>query len=404
MYVSIFGCSVISFFFRIASFRYDACQDVPINVPSNVKDATEHANTKFTEQYQKCDSKYRAEFIWALIAIQGVVIIFGTFLAIQTRKVSFPELNDSKWIALCIYNVVVLGPVSVFVVMATEDKPQVNYALESSMIFLVTTMTQSLIFFPKIIAFKNHNRSLTVFNVGNNLELHGLKRVLSCLCMTRSLKRRLVSENSSGSFDISQQTMELDVSFDSSDCVGIKHQNKMKIPLGKSKSMSPEKRVFRKLPFKKSSDESWMSTSVAHISYRAKTVQSPVYCSGGASKEKDVRKSRHSMRFKVFSNSYLPRSRSDSNLSINGSEKIEPNVAEDLPDFREIQTQLKPWRSLSTMPTVYSSLQEEISLERINVLADLKLTSMLGFKATWVKDSDKLTQLGIEEFIKRIKI
>ncbi|KAK0056690.1 gamma-aminobutyric acid type B receptor subunit 2 [Biomphalaria pfeifferi] len=362
-------------------------------------EATEHANTKFTEQYQKCDSKYRAEFIWALIAIQGVVIIFGTFLAIQTRKVSFPELNDSKWIALCIYNVVVLGPVSVFVVMATEDKPQVNYALESSMIFLVTTMTQSLIFFPKIIAFKNHNRSITVFNVGNNLELHGLKRVLSCLCMTRSLKRLLVSENSSGSFDVSQQTMELDVSFDSSDCVGIKHQNKMKIPLGKSKSLSPEKRIFRKLPFKKSSDESWMSTSVAHISYRTKTVQSPVYCSGRASKEKDVR-----MRFKVFSNSYLPRSRSDSHLNINGSEKIAPNVAENLPDFCEIQTQLKPWRSLSTMPTVYSSLQEKISLERINVLADLKLTSMLGFKATWVKDSDKLTQLGIEEFIKRIKI
>ncbi|CAL1527214.1 unnamed protein product, partial [Lymnaea stagnalis] len=53
-------------------------------------------------------------------------------------QVSCPELNDSKWIALCIYNVVVLSPVGVVVVMATEDKPEINYALESSMILLVT--------------------------------------------------------------------------------------------------------------------------------------------------------------------------------------------------------------------------------------------------------------------------
>ncbi|CAL1527216.1 unnamed protein product, partial [Lymnaea stagnalis] len=61
-----------------------------------------------------------------------------TYFLNADPQVSCPELNDSKWITMCIYNVVVLGPVGVVVVMATNDKPEINYALESGMLILVT--------------------------------------------------------------------------------------------------------------------------------------------------------------------------------------------------------------------------------------------------------------------------
>ncbi|KAK3764034.1 hypothetical protein RRG08_011405 [Elysia crispata] len=68
----------------------------------------------------------------------------------ESQQVSCPELNDSKWIGVRIYHVVVLCPLAVVVVMATENSPDTN-ALETSSSILVTTMIQCLIFFfPKV--------------------------------------------------------------------------------------------------------------------------------------------------------------------------------------------------------------------------------------------------------------
>ena len=42
--------------------------------------------------------------IWQIMlyAIKGIVLIFGVFLAWQTRKVTIPALNDSKFIGKCV--------------------------------------------------------------------------------------------------------------------------------------------------------------------------------------------------------------------------------------------------------------------------------------------------------------
>ncbi|KAH9508640.1 hypothetical protein Btru_049494 [Bulinus truncatus] len=127
----------------VASPQYPTLVNISTTPPDHNNDV------EYINQYQRCDSKYRIHFMFIILAIQGIVILFGTFLAFQTRKVTCPELNDSRWIALCIYNVVVLCPIGVVVVIATVDKPEVNYALEASMTILVTSMTECLIFVPK---------------------------------------------------------------------------------------------------------------------------------------------------------------------------------------------------------------------------------------------------------------
>ncbi|XP_005093535.3 probable G-protein coupled receptor 156 [Aplysia californica] len=144
--------------------------------------ASSDKDLMYQEQFLKCDSKYGLHFTVALIAIQGVVILFGAFLAIQTRKVSLPQLNESKWIALCIYNVVVLSPVGVVVVMATDSKPEMSYSLEAAILILVTAVTEFLIFVPKIIAYRRFNRSkspkfdlkLKLRNINNVLGIFGV--------------------------------------------------------------------------------------------------------------------------------------------------------------------------------------------------------------------------------------
>ncbi|XP_059152389.1 gamma-aminobutyric acid type B receptor subunit 2-like [Physella acuta] len=178
----------------------------PTLVNISMTPSSEVSDVQYFNQFQRCDSEYRLYFMWALIAIQGVVILFGTFLAIQTRKVSCPELNDSKWIALCIYNVVVLSPVGLVVVMATEDKPEVNYALESCILILITTMTECLVFVPKILSYRSHNSSRTTLDI--KFKVRRPNNVFK-LCVVE--KR---GSDSSTCCEASQQTDDLDLSWD----------------------------------------------------------------------------------------------------------------------------------------------------------------------------------------------
>ncbi|KAH9508643.1 hypothetical protein Btru_049498 [Bulinus truncatus] len=284
---------------------------LPTLVNISTTPPTLDSDIEYINQFQRCDSQHRVQFIWTLIAIQGVVILFGTFLAIQTRNVSFPELNDSKWIALCIYHVIVLAPVSVVVVMATEDKPEINYALESSMMFLVTTMTQCLIFFPKIIAFQQDNRNQST-ELDIELQLRCIKKLISFLCLSSSVKQHLMRDDSTASLEESQSTQEEDISCDVSDVSDIRHHNKSRIALGKTVyQVETGSRAFRKNP-----EETWPSAGVVQISYRT-CIENAFGCRPENEDERHGDgKTRPHFQCNVFGDGCLYRSRSDSKVSV----------------------------------------------------------------------------------------
>ncbi|KHJ76481.1 hypothetical protein OESDEN_23899 [Oesophagostomum dentatum] len=60
-------------------------------------------------EIEKCHSRYSAVFQAILYAIKGVLMILGCFLAWETRHVNVPALNDSKYIGMSVYNVVVMS-------------------------------------------------------------------------------------------------------------------------------------------------------------------------------------------------------------------------------------------------------------------------------------------------------
>jgi hypothetical protein len=59
-------------------------------------------------------------------------------------------LNDSKNIGLCIYNVVVLSVLAVTMGFAVEYQVELSYTLLSGFILAATTLTQCIIFVPKV--------------------------------------------------------------------------------------------------------------------------------------------------------------------------------------------------------------------------------------------------------------
>ncbi|XP_041354484.1 gamma-aminobutyric acid type B receptor subunit 2-like [Gigantopelta aegis] len=103
-----------------------------------------------------CVSDYDEHFRFLVFGFQATILLFGVFLAFTTRKVNIPILNDSKVIGLCIYNVIVLSIVGVPISLVLNDNFSLKYGLISTIIILGTTITQCLIFVPKVLALKKY--------------------------------------------------------------------------------------------------------------------------------------------------------------------------------------------------------------------------------------------------------
>ncbi|XP_060573691.1 gamma-aminobutyric acid type B receptor subunit 2-like [Ruditapes philippinarum] len=108
-------------------------------------------NMIYSESYLHCYNVTTAYWMAALYVYKGLLLAFGTFLAWETRQVTIPVLNDSKFIGACIYNVVIacVFGVPLAHVLPIEQKT-LSFVLESCLLFFCTTSTQCIIFIPKI--------------------------------------------------------------------------------------------------------------------------------------------------------------------------------------------------------------------------------------------------------------
>ena len=89
------------------------------------------------------------------------MLLYGLFLAYETRNVVYPHLNDSRVIGICVYNVVVLSMIGAFLSVILDDKQfKELYAALSLCIIFPASATISLIFIPKV-----RTINLNVFNI-----------------------------------------------------------------------------------------------------------------------------------------------------------------------------------------------------------------------------------------------
>lgn len=78
--------------------------------------------------------------------------LFGCFLAWETRNVSIPALNDSKYIGMSVYNVGIMCIIGAAVSFLTRDQPNVQFCIVALVIIFCSTITLCLVFVPKVMA------------------------------------------------------------------------------------------------------------------------------------------------------------------------------------------------------------------------------------------------------------
>nr|AQX17741.1 metabotropic gaba receptor [Hormiphora californensis] len=89
---------------------------------------------------------------WALtvaLIYKGVLLVFGAFIAFQSRNISIPALNDSKFIGISIYTILVVASIIFPVTMFLDSQPALEFAVQAAGILFTTTVTICLVFLPK---------------------------------------------------------------------------------------------------------------------------------------------------------------------------------------------------------------------------------------------------------------
>ena len=76
--------------------------------------------------------------------------MFGVYMAWETRHVKIPALNDSRYIGMNVYNVVIMSALVVTISNILSHQPTLAYVMESSFMLISTTTTLCLLFVPKV--------------------------------------------------------------------------------------------------------------------------------------------------------------------------------------------------------------------------------------------------------------
>ena len=101
-------------------------------------------------QLTTCHSTHMEKWTGALYAYKGLLLVFGVYMAWETRHVKIPALNDSQYIGMNVYNVVMMSVLVVTLSNILSSQPTLAYVLVSSLMLISTTTTLCLLFVPKV--------------------------------------------------------------------------------------------------------------------------------------------------------------------------------------------------------------------------------------------------------------
>ncbi|XP_058454034.1 gamma-aminobutyric acid type B receptor subunit 2 [Malaya genurostris] len=104
----------------------------------------------FLPQVELCRSRHYESWLGTLYAYKGLLLIVGVYMAWQTRHVKIPALNDSQYIGVSVYSVVITSATVVLLTNLLYERVTLAFVITSAFILVSTTATLCLLFLPKV--------------------------------------------------------------------------------------------------------------------------------------------------------------------------------------------------------------------------------------------------------------
>lgn len=114
----------------------------------------ENSNTVLVPILYTCHSRHQNKWVTAIYSVKGILLLYGLFLAYETRNVQFEHLNDSRMIGVSVYNVAVMSVLGGLLrIILNEAYFKEAFGMTSACIIFPSLGTLFLIFLPKVVRF-----------------------------------------------------------------------------------------------------------------------------------------------------------------------------------------------------------------------------------------------------------
>lgn len=91
--------------------------------------------------------------IGLIYGFKGLILVFGLFLAYETRSIKVKQINDSRYVGMSIYNVVVLCLITAPVAMVIASQQDASFVFMALAVIFCCFLSMLLIFVPKVCIF-----------------------------------------------------------------------------------------------------------------------------------------------------------------------------------------------------------------------------------------------------------
>lgn len=101
-------------------------------------------------QVEVCRSQHTQTWLGVLYAYKGLLLVVGVYMAYETRHVKIAQLNDSQYIGLSVYSVVITSSIVVVLANLIAERVTLAFITITALIITSTTSTLCLLFVPKM--------------------------------------------------------------------------------------------------------------------------------------------------------------------------------------------------------------------------------------------------------------
>ncbi|GAB6027300.1 Metabotropic GABA-B receptor subtype 3A [Chamberlinius hualienensis] len=163
----------------------------------------------YLPQVEECQSKHIEKWLGGLYVYKGLLLVVGVYMAWETRNVKIPALNDSQYIGMNVYNVVLTSVIVVVMANLIPERKTLAFLTVTSLILASTSTTLCLLFLPKIhtlLKSSNANEDPIVESLGLKIESNTRRFVIN---ERRELYYRAEVQNRVFKKDLHELTLEV---------------------------------------------------------------------------------------------------------------------------------------------------------------------------------------------------
>uniref|UniRef100_A0A182T1G1 G-protein coupled receptors family 3 profile domain-containing protein n=1 Tax=Anopheles maculatus TaxID=74869 RepID=A0A182T1G1_9DIPT len=106
-------------------------------------------DVKIRPELEHCESHNNSVWLGVIYGFKGLILVFGLFLAYETRSIKVKQINDSRYVGMSIYNVVVLCLITAPVAMVIASQQDASFAFVALAVIFCCFLSMLLIFVPK---------------------------------------------------------------------------------------------------------------------------------------------------------------------------------------------------------------------------------------------------------------